>query len=273
MTPEQGSRIRRPRLDRYGPRRSAGHFYRVAVDDPSAIGGVPLDNVERAVTAAVRLGYRVAESQVERTTRIVRRLRTAGDEATGRVGDRNRSDKKALDASEQIIFKALMAGLAFMEGFATDRRNPLRRLATAEFRLLGSLLGLLPPDTTAASSSATDPVPSPAEKGVRTTFAASRPAARHLDALRVQHAATGGGAGARRAIKVVDWELTRERAGEYPLIFYRDSSPATITAMLRVQRTGAMLIVKTTRKTAPGSYKAAICDDAGVQLGHIEIQL
>jgi hypothetical protein len=275
MTLPPGARLRRPRLDRYGPKRSASHFYRAAIDDPTAIGGVPLDSVERAVTAAVRLGYRVAESQIDRTTRIAKRLRTAGDEATGRVGDRDRSDKKALDATEQIIFKALMAGLGFVEGLATDRSNPLRRLATAEFRLIGSMLGLLPPETTAkASSQAPEPVPAPPGENERSGRDAPRRApSGHLSTPQVQHAAGRNGTGARRAVKVVAWELAREQADEYPLIFYREGGQSTINAVLRVQPSGVMLTVKTTRKTAPGSYKTAICDETGVQIGYIEIHL
>jgi hypothetical protein len=266
----------RPTLDRWGPNRSAVNFYRAAVDDPHVLGGVPLDSVESAVTAAVRLGYKVAESQVERTTRFARRLRAAGDRATGGGSDKNRSDRQALDATEQLIFKALMAGLSWFEGVVADRDNPLKRLGTAQFRLLGSLLGLLPSDQPAPAG-APPPQPPPSVDD-EADFPSTRAAVvRRRESYRrlpqIKHESNGRGRPVRRAIRIIEWKLTAETpAGNYHLTFYGEKSAARITGELLVDRAGSTILsLKTLAKTAPGAYRAAICDDAGVQLGYVEI--
>ena len=128
--PRSAQSERRPLLSQRGRRRRRG-------------GGVPLDSVESAVTAAVRMGYKVAAAQIERTARIARRFRDAGDQAAGARRDQGESsERKALDASEQLIFKALMAGLGWLEGVAADNGNPVRRIAAAQFQMLGAMLGL-----------------------------------------------------------------------------------------------------------------------------------
>ena len=51
------------------PDRGAANFYRSASDNDAAVGGVPLDSVEAAVVAAVRMGYKIAAEQIDRTER------------------------------------------------------------------------------------------------------------------------------------------------------------------------------------------------------------
>ena len=72
---------------------------------------MPLIAAEDAVVAAVRLAYQVAETQIERSARLARRLRKAGDRAVGA-----RSDRKAVDATEQMIVRAMMGALTWLEG-------------------------------------------------------------------------------------------------------------------------------------------------------------
>jgi len=55
-------------VTRTGPRRSAANFYRSASGSGVVIGGVPRDTVEDGVTAAVRMGYQIAQAQIDRTT-------------------------------------------------------------------------------------------------------------------------------------------------------------------------------------------------------------
>jgi hypothetical protein len=271
MNAQTKQRFTRPLLSRHGPNRGATNFYRVAEDNPDAVGGIALDSVEAAATAAVRLGYRIAEAQIDRTTRIAQRMRAAGDRATGGSSDSKRSDRKALDATEELIFKGLMAGLGFLEGAAADRGNPIRRLATAQFQLLGSLLGLMPDQEKArhrpTESQVDDDVVGQAPKGVsmRPPKATRRPP-------QVKHAPRAG-RGGRRAVRVTEWDLSSEApAGSYPLVFYPAAPPATaFPGELGVTRSGATLTVTTSAKTRAGRYQAAICDDDGLQVGFIEL--
>ena len=100
---------------------------------------VPLTEAEDAVVAAVRMAYGVASAQVERSGRLAQRLREAGDRAIG-----ERSDRKAIDATEQLVFRAMMSALAWLEGLAAEGDSPLKRLVLAQYRILGSILGIDP---------------------------------------------------------------------------------------------------------------------------------
>ena len=69
-------------------------------------------------------GYKVAEAQIDRSARLARRLREAGDQAVG-----PRSDRQALDATEQLVFRAMMARPELARRVRRPRRgNPLKRL-------------------------------------------------------------------------------------------------------------------------------------------------
>src|SRR5690606_9638861 len=123
-----------------GPKRSAGGFYRSAAKGKDfEASGIPLNTANDAIVAAVRLGYKVAESVTRRGWRFADGLRAAGDRAVGPG-----SDRKALDAAEKVVFNALMSGLSWWEGSVADGRCPVKRLAAAEYQMLGSLLGLGP---------------------------------------------------------------------------------------------------------------------------------
>lgn len=142
ITPEEEKKWARPQLERNGPKRTAGGFYRTAEGRQSGLGGLPLNTAEDAVVAAVRLAYKVADAQVQRSARLAQRLRDAGDHAVGA-----RSDRKAVDASEQLVFKAMMGALSWLEGVAAEGDTPLKRLITTQYKLVGSMLGVMPPDT------------------------------------------------------------------------------------------------------------------------------
>ena len=93
------------------------------------------------MTAAVRMAYKVAAAQVDRSSRLAQRLRDAGDRAVGPG-----SDRQALDATERLVFRAMMGGLTWLETAAAERDSPLKRLLAAEYRIVGSMLGLVPTD-------------------------------------------------------------------------------------------------------------------------------
>ena len=256
----------RPQPGRTRPNRGAGNFYKSAVGTGEKL--LPFDSAEAAVVAAVRMGYKIAEAQIDRTARVAQRLRDAGDAAAGPG-----SDRKALDATEQLVFRAMMAGLGWLEGIACDSGNPIRRLASAEYRILGSLFGLTSSSEPAASASAgtgvgtgrdetTGTIPgSPSEQG----------AARRRGGLRVWHRG-----GDRRPVQVRHWELGADSApGSLDLQFFsgdRASEPWDGTLILGGEA-GPVLALSTPRDAVSGIWKAAICDRQGYQVGYIEISL
>jgi hypothetical protein len=266
-------RFTRPRLKRHGPNRSAVNFYRAAVDDPRAIGGVALDSVESAATAAVRLGYRVAEAQVERSRRLAQRFRAAGDAATGGHSDRKRSDRKALDATEQLIFKTLMAGLGWLEGAAAERNHPMRRLMTAQFQLLGALLGIVPPDmfSRVRDDGAFGGEAPARERGERD--AAVRTGAQRRRALQIRHSIARGHI--PRAVRIVDWEIAADvSAGRYPVIFYGlEGNSLQFGGEVEIAGRAMTVHLSIPPENPPGLYKAAVCRSDGLQVGYLELSV
>jgi len=266
--------IERP-ATRTGPRRSAANFYRSASGSGVVIGGVPMDTVEDAVTAAVRMGYKIAQAQIDRTTRIAQRFKDAGERAAG-----PHSDRQALEASEQLVFKALMAGIGWLEGLAADRQNPLKRLATAEFNLLGSLLGLRGPDAPGAGGSDPGaearrrrPKPDPAGRRARTVDDALRSPRQdnHSAPLRVKQVGAE-----RRVVRIRAWELDADvKRGVYEPVFYSaDAGGLRIPSSLSIRANEPPLLSLTIPPEAvSGTWKAAICDKQGIQHGYAEFSI
>src|SRR5262245_57943494 len=151
---------RRPEPTALGPNRSFGGYYRSS--DRTLKGkdfrGVPLQTTEDAVVAAVRLGYQVVDAQIERGLDMARRLRGAADRSGS--GD----PANLLDNAERLISRGMLLGLEFLEGAAADPRTPIMRLLSAEFRMLGSVLGL----TTEGPSAQTAPKREPVKEDAAT---------------------------------------------------------------------------------------------------------
>jgi hypothetical protein len=262
---EATGRLIRDPLPRTGPDRRAGNYYRSAADDGqgkggTAIGGIPLDSAESAVVAAVRMAYRVAEVQIDRSARLAQRLREAGDRAAGPG-----SDRKALDAAELLVRKAFMALLAWVEAAGVKKGSPLRRLVAAQYRLLGEVLGL-----GARPASEADDERTPARKSEAVGNAdEGSPRA----AVRVKH--TGP---ERRVVRVSAWEYTGGPGAEarIPVTFYKVAGPAEspLDAVI-VMGTGraATLELATPSSIAAGRWRAALCEADGMQVGYIEIVL
>jgi hypothetical protein len=269
MTQASRGYLRRQRLERHAPDRRAGMFYRAASDNPLVTGGVSLDSLEASAVAAVRLGYKVAEAQIERTTRLAQRIRDAGDRAAGPG-----SDRKALDATEQIVFKTILAGLSWLEGLAAEGGNPIQRLAATQFPLIGAALGLFQPDRAAAPVSSTDQ----RSTADRSVGASDRPAPtgarlRQLP-LQVRHQSPAGSKTLGRAVRIVDWHLSADAGTSYRVMFYRNGSNHVVTGALSTPQSGVpVLTVRTSRSTPSGVYRAAICDDASIQIGYVEIEV
>lgn len=253
----------RPALEVAGPNRRTGGFYRTADGDGATLGGVPLVTAEAAVVAAVRLGYKVAAAQIDRSARLAQRLREAGDRAAG-----PESDRQALEAAEGLVFKSMMAGLSWLEGAAADPGHPLKRLAVAEYRLLGSLLGLTPHEATESAQQQASQGPSPAARD------ASAAPTRRASAAPLRIVLRGN---ERRAVRVVAYEMEANVApGQLPMTFYSTQvpDPAPLSGELLLPAKGPATLHVTTLKESPsGPWRAAVCAADGEQLGIIEIVL
>jgi hypothetical protein len=264
--------FRRPRLPRRGPNRRAGNFYRAASDNPDVRAGVPLDSIEAAVVAAVRMGYKVASSALDRTAVVGARLREAGDAAV-RPDDPSAEDgaaeadsrRGALDATEQIIFKTLLSGLGWLEGVAADRRNPIRRVASAQYQMLGSLLGLLPedrPERSAAESSS--PLSDREDAPPRRRQQVHREEPEETLQIRCEKPS--------RLVRVTRWSLTRPVAAHHVVVFYNDHDDSTLHGVLDVAAAGeATLTLR--GDIVPGRWQAAIYRSDGLQVGYIELTI
>jgi hypothetical protein len=276
----------RPQLERSGPKRVAGGLYRTSDDGRNGISGVPLVAVDDAVGAAVRMAYRVAEAQIDRSTQLARRLRQAGDRAVG-----GRSDRKAVDATEQLIFKAAMSALSWLERSAAEP-DPVKRFASAQYQLVGSVLGLTPSlgglavgEATrragAALGSAMSEAMQAHRQGSQESAAAGAegsavstppPAEQKAPATQVTIILKGR---SKRHVRVRDYQAPSGK--HQPNIqFYSvaDIRSSPIKADLAIDAGGrATLAIETSRLAKPGLWKAAVHDARGVQLGVIEIEL
>jgi hypothetical protein len=250
---------------RSGPRRSAGGLYRTAEGKEPGTGGVPLDSANAAVVAAVRLAYRVAEAQVDRSLRLARRLRETGDKEVGA-----NSDTQGLDATERLVTKAVLSGLEWWEGSVAEGRCPVKRLAAAEYQMIGQILGFATP---AAKKTAT---------GDGAAQAAARPAAAREP--RPQAAAPAprlvivhtGERQHRRRLDVASWELTTTEQLD-PAVFFRHAEHLEadpIAAELALTEQGDVrLMIATPPQAMAGLWNCALCDAGGVQVGHIGLSL
>jgi hypothetical protein len=263
FAPQSKRPWRRPRLPRVSPKRIAGGFYRTV---GNTLGGVPLLTMEDAVTSAVRMAYKVASAQVERSSRLARRLRDAGDRAVGPD-----SDRQALDATERLVFRTMMGGLTWLEAAAAERDSPLKRLLAAEYGLLGSLLGL---------GAASPPVTK--DESTSTDEATAGRSARYAD----EKAATGSAM--ERSVKIVHAkppfrpvrigaiEFGEVAPAGYGLMFYSvervQSKPIAAELLVRAKR-DITLTLATPIRAPTGRWQAAITDVNRRQVGFIEILL
>jgi hypothetical protein len=254
----------RPQLERSKPIRTAAGFYRTAEGGRPGVGGVPLTAAEDSVVAAVRLAYNVAEAQIERSARLARRLREAGDRAIGA-----RSDRKAVDAVEQLMLKAIQGALVWLERTADDP-DPVKRLLVAQYRLAGSMFGLTPSD---APRSRGGDAPERSAQGVDAA-APSRPepGIPYAPAGPVKVVLKGE---FRRPVRIARYEVA-SGALRSEVQFYSvtdiESDPLKADLVIDAGVRGA-LSLEIPRLAKPGLWKAAVCDSENVQIGMIEIEL
>ena len=281
------SRERKP-LRRIRPDRAIGGYYRTSAGDKA--GSIPLTKVEDAVVAAVRMAYNVAEEQIDRSSRLARRLRSAASAAAG--GD---PERKSLDAAERLVFRAMMSGLTWLEAAAAQPGSPIMRFVAAEYRLVGALLGLnAMVDGDAARPAANSEALSASLRKVVDVATSAAPEVTKGLASAVNKVVAGAAPTAsgstshsleivhtaklRRAVRVTCYELT---VGEplptkrlQTIVFYRDAGDKTLSADLVADGKGSpRLELATPMEDGAGRWRGAICDEKGLQLGIIEIEL
>jgi hypothetical protein len=272
MTNSQPSRkpVRwsRPSLDRDHPVRTAGGFYRTSDSGDGGLAGVPLVAAEDAVVAAVRMAYKVAQAQVDRSTRLARRLRVAGDRAVG-----PRSDRKAVDAAEELVTRTMMSALTWVEGLSAEGDNPMKRLLLAQYRLVGASLGLMPrsdgpPPASAASPGATGRSAEP------TGAADDAPAKSYAPLPGSKVILKGRG----RPVRIRSLDVSAATPIQpVDVNFYSstDINCPPLTAQFEMDARGrATLTFPHQNKAPPGRWRAAICQAVtDEQIGIIEIEM
>lgn len=259
----------RKRPDRAGPVRTAGGFYRTADGKNRAFGGIPLNTANDAVVAAVRLAYKVAETQIDRSARLASRLRDAGDRAVGPG-----SGRQALDATEKLVMKALMSGLAWWEGSVAEGRCPVKRIAAAEYQMLGSMLGLTPSPPAKSPGGRTPEEDAQRTKSRSAENGGTRKTASFSPSLQIVHK---GEKKDRRPVLVENCEIAGTAPLKTTIFFFSvdriESDTFKAELVVSGKKAGARLTLETPPKAAPGRWRGAICNDEAVQVGYIEIVL
>jgi hypothetical protein len=250
------------------PNRAFGGYYRSADKqiDGSVFRGVPLQTAEDAVVAAVRMGYRVVDEQIDRGMRIAGNLRSAAN----RVG--SGEPKQLLDNTEKLISKSVLSALQWIEGAAADPDHPLRRLVSAEYRMLGALFGM-PFETTKSKPRGdhdSESSSSPPKPDAR--FSRAAPRAVIVNPIEKTR---------RRPIKKI---LVLDLYGDLPEkgidLEFRLTAPVSnpIYSMIpggitRINPGKMQLSVKAETSHASGIWCAGIFDSNDEQIGLIEIEL
>ena len=252
---------------RTAPDRTVGGFYRTAENAGMTLGGIPLVDAEDAVVAAVRMAYRVAEAQIDRSARLAQRLRTAGESAVG-----DDPARQSVDATEKLLFNAAMSGLGWLENIAAEGDTPIKRLFAVQYRMRGAMLGLIDPsapprpDPGHASVPATPPAPAAGDAQPQPSRVS-----RNTGSIRVVHLFDRG-----RAVRVVAWDLSARGETHARPTFYaveRPDSNGLASEFTLTDEGAATLRLGVDAKVLPGRWRAAVCDAARVQVGWIEIEV
>jgi len=271
MTPV--NRQRRGRWSRgepsaQAPIRSFGGYYRSADRKVSGkvFRGVPLQTAEDTAVAAVRMGYRVIDAQIDRALNMARRLRGAATRAG--VTDSN----DILNQAERLLSRGGLLALDWLETAANQPENPVMRLLAAEYRLFGSLLGLSidrekAPEQDRPTAS-TDTRPPAYGRAAATAPLRSR--------VRIQHSQAA--AEKRRAVDIVKFDLRvspSRGTSPYDLRFHHttQAGAAVLKGKLARESNGGWVLEIQTDDEPSGQWRAAVCNEKGEQVGIIEINL
>jgi hypothetical protein len=264
-TADNAGRWSRAKPRATGPDRRAGGFYR-ASGQRGRLGGVPVKNVEDAVVAAVRMGYKVAEAQIDRSNRLARRLRKAGEQAAGPD-----VEQKSVDAVERLVFRSMMSGLSWLESLSAKEGSPLMNLLDVEYRLLGRMLGLRHGDDDARAGGAkradgSEHKPGPA------VVVGSGASKQKAPALQIHLTPrTSRPVLVRRFDVIVEGRLPSPiRIRFYPEGDEGDPFDATLESP---KKGAATLKITPPDKVRRGPWRGAVCNSEGLQLGLIEIEI
>jgi hypothetical protein len=260
----------RPSTERKGPRRSAATIYRTSDHPERNLGGVTLASSEDAAVAAVRMAYRIADAQIERSTRLANRLKGAGDRATG--GD---SGREAVDAASRLVNNALLSGLAWIEALAAPDDGLASRLAAAQIKAVRAAVFARGQDQGNAPQEAPgQPMaqPSAPVQPRKTAAAATASAIGNVEVV------LKGEPSKRRAVRIVSWELEKAPAAD---VYFHCVSGSANAAILKGTvvadgKRGAQPVLTMDQlppKAPAGVWRAAVCDDDGVQHGVIEVSI
>jgi hypothetical protein len=264
---------RRPSEQETGPDRSFGGYYRTSDRKVSGkdFRGVPLQTAEDAAVAAVRMGYNVIDAQIERGLDMARRLRGAATSAGVRTAD------DVLDQAENLLSRTAVLGLEWLETAANEPGSPLTRLLAAQYRMLGSFLGLVkPPEPPRPAETAQAPPAAPATASEQdpASPAAAAASASHRQ-VRIQH----GGGSTLRAITIVSFDVGGPPAADDTPVdatFHCTSTTTleTLTGQLRHEAGGRWILeVWTTNQQPSGRWRAAICNAQREQVGIVDIDM
>ena len=258
----------RPEPTLQAPLRSFGGYYRSADRKVSGkvFRGVPLQTAEDTAVAAVRMGYRVIDAQIDRALDMARRLRGAAS----RAGVKESND--ILDQAERLFSRGGLLALEWLETAANRPENPLLRLLAAEYRLFGSLLGLpIDRDKTVEGNrptTATDTRPLASDRAAAAVSLRS--------SVRIQHSQAA--AEKRRAVDIVKFDLSvapSRRTPPYDLRFHHttQAGAALLKGKLARESNGEWVFEIQTDDEPSGRWRAAVCNEKGEQVGIIEIDL
>jgi hypothetical protein len=266
MSESAGKLFRRPDPAATGPNRGFGGYYRS--DDFQIKGkdlrGLPLQTAEDAAVAAVRMGYQIVDGQIERGLDMARRLRGAADRAHAP------NTRDALTLAEDLITRAALVGIEFLESASNKPESPLRRVLAADMKLFGSLFGMSLVDEKGQGGST-----APADRSSQTAPDDSdeaEPMPPSSSALRVRH----GKGSTKRAVSVTRWNLDATGPATYALSFHLLSKAGNDRLNGRLVlgvRPPVVLEIVTTNKQPSGRWRAAVCSTSGDQVGIIEIEL
>jgi hypothetical protein len=249
-----------------GPNRSFGGYYRSSDREVSGklFRGVPLQTAEDTAVAAVRMGYRVIDAQIDRALDMARRLRGAATQA----GVKDSND--ILDQAERLLSRGGLAALEFLESAANRPENPLMRLLAAEYRLLGSLFGL---QTDTAKTSEKETPKTPSNKSSTDDDTGTAAAQRRVR-VRIKHLQPV--TEKRRAVNIArfDVSISPPASTSYDSFFHHTSHVEAdpIKAKLKRDSQEWVLEIQTDRQPS-GRWRAAVCNDKGDQVGIIEVDL
>lgn len=257
-----------------GPNRSFGGYYRSSDREVSGkmFRGVPLQTAEDTAVAAVRMGYRVIDAQIDRALDMARRLRGAATQA----GVKDSND--ILDQAERLLSRGGLAALEFLESASNRPENPLMRLLAAEYRLLGSLFGLqtdaaktpekeATPTKQDKTKASTDTKPTDDDSTITSAPRRSRVRIKHLQATSEK----------RRAVNIArfDVSVSPPPATSYDSFFHHTSlaDAEPIKAKLKRETHGEWVLEIHTERQPSGRWRAAVCNEKGEQVGIVEIDL